>query len=182
MFSVSVTGNYVLPGKYEIRPMVSPTNRLLVFFSVKTLYLTLKTTPWYPSGLFEITFNVIVGVSTSNPLHPSPSPWVNTWPIAQIVLATAHWTLSQDSIRGHWTVHETANVTLIAGTVINHGTVFSYRCEVEAWVVKAHHHCSTGVIIWWTGQHGSVVTTWGGWIWVICACVALDSNSCWEIG
>lgn len=57
MFSVSVTGNYVLPGKYEIRPMVSPTNRLLVFFSVKTLYLTLKTRPWYPSGLFEITFN-----------------------------------------------------------------------------------------------------------------------------
>ena len=74
MFSVSVTGNYVLPGKYEIRPMVSPTNRLLVFFSVKTLYLTLKTRPWYPSGHFEITFNVIVGVSTSNPLHPSPSP------------------------------------------------------------------------------------------------------------
>ena len=59
MFSVSVTGNYVLPGKYEIRPMVSPTNRLLVFFSLKTLYLTLKTRPWYPSGLFEITFNVI---------------------------------------------------------------------------------------------------------------------------
>ena len=35
MFSVSVTGNYVLPGKYEIRPMVSPTNRLLVFFQRK---------------------------------------------------------------------------------------------------------------------------------------------------
>ena len=115
-------------------------------------------------------------------LKVTKQTWTSALTIAQVTRATVKVALLHSSATGnHRTVNEITSEIWIAAEA-SAGTVLRSCCIILSKKLQSGCLWRAGIQVPFTLDHGGAIVTGDFRAWIICACVTLKAENCWEIG